>query len=240
MFQLLMALIVFAVSPVQQDGGQLYRENCASCHGQEGNGIQGVDFRSGQFRRASNDDDLMRIIARGIPGTAMSPSSMSDAARRSLVGFIRSMHDSSSASATPDAARGRAVFEGKGGCVSCHRVNGKGSRVGPDLSDAGLNRRGPDIERSILDPNATVLPQNRFVRAVARDGSIITGRRLNEDTDSVQIIDDRERLVSLTKSTLRELSILKTSPMPSFQGKLTPQELADVVAYLLSLKGRTP
>ncbi len=238
---MLSILIAFMVLAPPQDGSQLYRDNCARCHGQDGNGIPGVDFRTGQFRRPSTDDDLMRIIAGGIPGTAMSPSSLPDAARRSLVDFLRSMPNSAGASAGGgDAARGRTVFEGQGGCTSCHRANGKGSRTGPDLGDAGSNRRAADIERSILNPNAAILPQNRTVRATAADGSTITGRRLNEDTDTIQLIDDRERLVSLSKATLREFTVLKTSPMPSFQGKLTPQELADVIAYLLSLKGPTP
>jgi mono/diheme cytochrome c family protein len=54
----------------------------------------------------------------------------------------------------------------------------------------------------------------------------------------VQLVDDQERLVSLTKSDLREYTILTVSPMPSYKDRLDPDELADVVAYLLSLKGR--
>ena len=80
-------------------------------------------------------------------------------------------------------------------------------------------------------------PINRPVRAVTKDGRVVMGRRLNEDTFSVQLIDDKERLVSLPKADLREYEILKTSPMPPFKDKLTVDEVADVVAYLLSLKG---
>jgi mono/diheme cytochrome c family protein len=80
-------------------------------------------------------------------------------------------------------------------------------------------------------------PINRPVRAVTRDGKVITGRRLNEDTYSVQMLDDKEQLVSLTKSDLREYEVLKTSKMPSYRDKLTIEEIADLVAYLASLKG---
>ena len=66
---------------------------------------------------------------------------------------------------------------------------------------------------------------------------MINGRRLNEDTFTVQIIDDQERLVSLSKSDLREYTLLTTSSMPSYQGKFSSSELADLVTYLLSLKG---
>ena len=81
-------------------------------------------------------------------------------------------------------------------------------------------------------------PINRPVRVVTKDGAIINGRRLNEDTYSLQIIDDHERLHSLVKADLRELTISKMSPMPSYKGKLSDDEMGDVLAYLLSLKGR--
>ena len=74
------------------------------------------------------------------------------------------------------------------------------------------------------------------MRAVT-EGRTIRGRRLNEDTFTVQIIDDQEHLVSLTKSDLREFVVEPTSTMPSMAGKLSADEIADLVAYLLSLKG---
>ena len=75
------------------------------------------------------------------------------------------------------------------------------------------------------------------MRVVKSDGTVINGRRINEDTFTVQLIDDHERLVSLEKATLRELTILTTSDMPSYEETLTAEERADVLAYLLSLKG---
>jgi mono/diheme cytochrome c family protein len=76
------------------------------------------------------------------------------------------------------------------------------------------------------------------VRIVTKDGTVITGRRLNEDTYSLQIIDDRERLRSLLKSDVREFTIATTSAMPTYKDTLTAEEQADVLAYLLSLKGQ--
>ena len=66
---------------------------------------------------------------------------------------------------------------------------------------------------------------------------MINGRRLNEDTYTVQLIDEQERLVSLTKSDLREYTVLKTTPMPSYKDQFSAQQLADLEAYLLSLRG---
>jgi putative heme-binding domain-containing protein len=116
-------------------------------------------------------------------------------------------------------------------------VQGQGSRVAPDLSEIGAVRSPGALQKTLLDPTATMLPINRSVRAVTRDGRIINGRRLNEDTYSVQLINTEERLVSLAKADLKEYTVIKTSPMPSYKDKLSAQELGDVVSYLLTLKG---
>jgi quinoprotein glucose dehydrogenase len=137
-----------------------------------------------------------------------------------------------------DPSRGQTVFAGKGGCTRCHRVGAEGSRVAPDLSEIGAIRSAGSMLRSLTDPTSQMMPINRPVRAVLRDGKVVNGRRLNEDTYTVQVIDDQERLLSLTKSELREYTIATVSPMPSFKDTLTSDELGDVVAYLLSLKGR--
>jgi hypothetical protein len=70
-----------------------------------------------------------------------------------------------------------------------------------------------------------------------RDGTALTGRLLSHDTFTVQLLDTNQQLRSFVKGELREHGFAE-SPMPSYRGRLTPQELADVVSYLVSLKGR--
>jgi putative heme-binding domain-containing protein len=147
------------------------------------------------------------------------------------------MASSRATSGPGNTVRGKALFEGKGECLSCHRVKDKGSRVGPDLTDVGAMRRSLELERSLLEPNAEILLENRFVRVVTQDGVAITGRLLNHDAFTVQLIDSKERLLSFQKSSLKEFAFLDESPMPSYRGKLSPEELADLVSYLVSLKG---
>jgi cytochrome c oxidase cbb3-type subunit III len=218
-------------------GFNLYNANCIACHGANGDSVPGVNLRSGQFRRASTDRDLNGLIQTGIPGTAMPPGRYSTAELAGLVAYIRAMRDFDTRPVRGDPARGRALFETKGNCATCHRVNGQGSRVAPDLSDIGAIRSPDALERSLIAPSEAMLPVNRSVRAVTRDGKVITGRRLNEDTYTVQLIDAAERLMSLSKADLREYTVVKTSPMPSYQKTLSASELEDVVAYLRSLKG---
>lgn len=217
------------------EGLQLYTANCAVCHGPEGDTVQGINVRSGQFRRAANDADVARIITTGIPGTAMPPNNFPRAQLSALIAYLRSPRIPVGAAVAGNVRLGQALFESRG-CLNCHRVQGKGSRVGPDLSDIGSLRPAAALERSILEPNAVVLPQHRYVQATTRNGVAISGRRLNEDTLTVQLIDSKEQLVSHSRADLREYVVLKTSPMPSYQGKLTPQELTDLVGYLASLK----
>ena len=138
-----------------------------------------------------------------------------------------------------DAARGLALFEGKGACLTCHRVKDTGSRLGPDLSDIANQRTRDALEKALLDPNPEVLPQNRSYRVVTRDGAAFTGKLLNQDTFSVQILDSKDRLLGFQKSNLREYNFIQTSPMPSYRNKLSSAELTDLIAYLASLKGVT-
>src|SRR5438105_15687606 len=74
-----------------EDGGRLYRANCAICHGAQGDGIPGIDLGHGKFRRASSDDDIANIIRTGIPGTAMPPNTFSDFQSLTIVAYLRSM-----------------------------------------------------------------------------------------------------------------------------------------------------
>jgi len=130
------------------------------------------------------------------------------------------------------------VFEGKGACTTCHRVNTTGARLGPHLSNIGQLRRAVELEASIVNPSSEVLATNRTYRVVSKDGTTTTGRLLNLDSFTVQMLDSKEQLRSFEKSTLRSYGFVDQSPMPSYKDKLSTQELADVVSYLVSLKGR--
>jgi putative heme-binding domain-containing protein len=222
------------------EGGRLFQSSCARCHGADGDAVAGVNFGRGQFRRATTDDEIARIITVGIPGTGMPPGNFSEFDAGRIVAYLRSMTAAPEASAggPGDAARGKTVVEGKGQCLTCHRVDGAGSQLGPDLNSVGPLRRTGELQRSLLDPDAEILDDNRFARVVTGGGETITGRLLNQDSFSIQLFDARERLLSFTKSDLREYAILKSSPMPSYREKLSTEELADVVSYLRSLKGR--
>jgi putative heme-binding domain-containing protein len=222
-------------------GARVYAALCIGCHGPTGSGIGGIDLRQGPLPRASTDSALTALLATGIPGTGMPAFRLDANNARMLVAFIRSGFDASTAT-TPagDAVKGRIIFEGAGQCLGCHRVHTAGRDVGPDLTEIGRTRTAAAIQRTLVDPTGSMLPINRPVRAVKRDGTVVTGRRLNEDTYTVQIVTADGRLVSLVKADLAQWSVAATSPMPSFKDTLKPDELIDLVAYVASLKGTRP
>ena len=221
------------------DGGRVFRDTCANCHGPDGDEVAGIDLGRGVFRRAKTDQDLVQIIREGIPGTAMPASNFAAAQAEQIVAYLRSVAAGKrSASGLGVIDRGRAVFDGKGACATCHRVNASGARLGPDLSNIGQLRRAVELETSIVNPSAEVLATNRTYRVISKDGTTTTGRLLNLDSFTVQMLDSKEQLRSFEKSALRSYGFVDQSPMPSYSGKLNAQELADVVSYLVSLKGR--
>jgi putative heme-binding domain-containing protein len=204
-----------------ENGSRVYANQCSRCHGVGGDSIAGIDLRSGKFKRAETDEDLARVVTLGIPGTSMPPHKLEPREVTGIVAYLRTMKDFNAAKvAVGDSARGRALFENKGQCSTCHRVQGRGARTAPDLSDIGTSRAAAALQRSIVDPTGGMRPNNRPVRAVTHDGKVYTGRRLNEDTFTVQLIDEQERLVSLDKTNLKEYTVMTTSAMPSYKDKL--------------------
>src|SRR6516225_113395 len=171
-------------------GSRIYAAQCATCHLPTGDGIAGVNLRSGKFRNTvSRDQDLARIITTGIPQTAMPPFKFDAPEVSGVIAYLRNMNTFDPASVKPgDARHGQTLFEGKGRCATCHRINGKGPRSAPDLSDVGAVRSAGSLQRSLVDPSSQMMPINRPVRVVTRDGKVINGRRLNEDTYTVQVI----------------------------------------------------
>jgi len=218
-------------------GRKLWSANCAICHGEQGKGGRGSDLTTGTYRHGGTDDDLHRAITKGIPGTEMPGFPLSALESMQLLAYVRAL----GRSALPepvggDASRGRVLFASNG-CAGCHRVGAEGGHRGPDLSDVGARLAPAALLASIVRPDESVSPQNYYVRLVWKDGRTVSGRRMNEDSYSVQIVDEQDRLIGVMKDELKSYELVKKSAMPSFEGKLTQPQLADLVAYLASLKG---
>jgi len=218
-------------------GRKMYRSHCANCHGIDGTGGRGPNLTIGRFRYGSSNVDLYRTISEGVPGTLMPASFYDDTQLLQLIGFLRTlMKQPSDDDLRGDPARGKDLFFGRAGCANCHTAEGKGGVLGPDLSEIGALRSPRHLRQSILDPSADVMPERYNVRAVTKDGETIFGRRLNDGSFSLQVLDSSGKLISLQKSELQRYEIVEASTMPSYEGKLSQQEIDDLVTYLASLR----
>lgn len=226
-----------------ENGRGLYQANCLGCHGEDGLGVEGVDLPGGRFRRASSDEDLIGLIRSGIPETLMIPRpQLGYGDLRAIVAFLRTMQTNSGGSdsdrevAIGDAGRGEALFFGSAGCSTCHGVNGGGSRLYPDLAGIGSQRTVVSLEDAMLDPLKEVRRGQRLYRVTDHAGNNTIGLLLNQDSYSIQLLDEDEQLRGFAKVDIADSGFIP-SPMPSVRDVLSPAQIADLVAYLVSLKG---
>ena len=220
-------------------GGRIYRGHCASCHGLDGSGGKGADLTTGRYRHGSSDEELYETFSKGIPGTEMPGTFFNGKQLWQVVSFVRTLVKADQpGAAAGNVERGAELFGSKGGCLQCHMVAGEGGRGAPPLGDIGASRSAKALKASILRPDEQVLAVDWTVTIVTNSGEKVSGRRLNEDTFSVQVLDSKGRLRSLMKSDLTSYDIVKKSGMPAYEGVLSDEEVDDIVAYLSSLRRR--
>ena len=228
-------------------GAVLFRQECVYCHGVGARGgLRGPDLTTGTWNHGGTDADLARTITDGVPGTAMAANKLTPDEVWQIVSYVRTLQQPPAAAAG-DAARGETLFFGTGRCASCHIVNGRGGRLGPELSTVGSARSRAYLVESIRQP-ARQLTENRVfgdsvtlkydtVTAVTADGRTIVGVPMNEDTFTLQLMDTTERIHSFDKKTLKSLQHEKRSLMPAYDAARLPNgDLDDLVAYLQSLR----
>jgi cytochrome c oxidase cbb3-type subunit III len=219
-------------------GRQYFLGHCAQCHGPEGEGGRGVNLTTGRYRHGNSDRQLYMTIRKGVPGSEMYGSSLSQPELWRVVAYVRRLGAAGAEEkAAGDPKAGQAIYEGKGGCASCHIVNGRGGLLGPDLTEIGLRRSLKFLRDSIVDPSAYINPEYRSATVVPRSGAKVRGVVLNEDDYSIQLRDTREELRSFLKSDLKEVQREKESLMPSYKSVLSETEINDLVARLNSLRG---
>jgi len=232
-------------------GERVYVRRCAACHGPAGEGGRGSALAVPRLVRAPDEASLLTVIRKGIEGTEMPGLRLSDAETLQLARWVMRLGERPVEPSPGDASRGEPLYLGKGGCVACHAIGGRGGAFGPDLTDIGRRRGVAHLRASLTDPEADV-PRSRSmyrsdvsvtqnflqVRVVTRSGRRMLGVRVNEDTFSLQLRDASGRLHSFFKDELVDLQKdWGRSPMPAYGRLFTEQELDDLVAYLLSLSG---
>jgi putative heme-binding domain-containing protein len=213
-------------------------------------GMRGPDLTTGAWSHGGSDEELATTITDGVPGTAMPANDLERDEIRQIVAYLRTLQQPSSPP-RGDAARGETLFFGGGRCGACHMVQGRGGRVGPELTAVGSARSRTYLMESIREParyltelKGTGEPGRRrydTVTAVTTDGRKIVGVAMNEDTFSVQIMDTSDRIHSLLKRDLKDFRHEDRSVMPAYsEAQLNADAMDDLVAYLQTLRAPTP
>lgn len=227
----------YATASDVAEGERLFQRNCVICHGGDATGGLGPDLTRGFFRHAASDQQLFGVVRRGIEGTGMPSTGLDDQQAWQVVSYLRTLGESGRTALSGDPDRGRELFFGEGACATCHMVDGRGSRQGPDLSRIGWLRGSEFLRASLLEPNAEVEPRWWTARVVTTDGRRASGYLVEEDQFGVRLLDADDRLLSFRKSNLEEFERIKTSRMPSYRESLADEEIDDLVAYLAGLRG---
>lgn len=218
-----------------RSGMALYRIRCADCHGLDAGGYRGPDLNA-VLAGGATDERLFRTIQKGVPGTEMPPSTEPDDDNLMIIAYLRKLGAAAPSEApSGNVDNGARLFTAQ--CASCHRVAGRGGRIGPDLTRIGNARSRAAMIREIRNPSEWIPPAFETVTVVTKDGQRVRGIK-NEDLFSIQVMDTRERIQGYLKSNLQELVYEKGSLMPAFPtGRLNDSDLNDLVGYLSTLRG---
>ena len=232
-----------------------FRINCALCHGLGAHGGgRGPDLTRAVKKHAHSDAEMFQVISNGIPGTAMPANGtngqgvgMTDKEIWQIITYIRSQEVKAPAKAIGNAVHGKELFYGDANCSLCHMVEGKGGRLGPELTSVGGSRTPQAIIDSVRDPSQRLawglteatkeFPQEyESITAVTSDGKEIKGVAMNEDSFTVQLMDTTEQIHLLEKDKLRSFQKNRQSAMPKYNvDTLSDKDLQDIVAFLVSV-----
>ena len=231
------------VNPLEGDpratriGGSLFRAQCATCHGADARGIESIDAPDLTLmytREGVNDQTVFQVIREGIPGSIMPPHAFQDVEVWMLVSYLRSVAVAGTSTAIDgDSRRGLSLFNDN--CAHCHRVNGRGGSLGPDLSAITARRSQDALVNSIRAPSANIARRYKPVTLVTTNNQLIQGTIKSEDAFSIQIMDSNQSLRGFKKITLQDVIHEETSLMPNFtESDLSNNEINDILSFLQS------
>lgn len=218
-------------------GTKLFMGSCAGCHGPDGGGgARGPNLVRRSLWHPLSDEAIFQVIRKGVPGTDMPATKLTDEQTWQMVSFIHSLTGPASSNPVPgDAAAGKEVYwSAKAGCAGCHAIRGQGGSMGPDLSNVGGSRPLAVIRESIVEPAKDLYYLgNEATTVVLKNGQTIQGVAKNRSNYSVQLVDGKGKLHLLEMSAIREMTISTTTPMPTdYAKRLTRTELRDLLKYL--------
>jgi cytochrome c oxidase cbb3-type subunit III len=222
--------------------------NCSTCHGLDAGGNMGPNIEGIPMRLGA--ETVTSFIRNGVPAAGMPAfGSQLDATQiQQIIEYLLALKPKDAGVVTGNAEKGKEVYDSSG-CASCHMIKGEGGDSGPELTNVGSLRGATYLHSTVLYPGSD-LPQEpvrletggmleyMYIHLVTKDGKPFDGTRVAEDSFKIVIKDAKGDFHTFWKQDLRTLDKEPgKSVMPSYKGKLSDDQLNDLVAYLASLKG---
>ena len=147
------------------------------------------------------------------------------------------------AGAVEQLKSGRSYSNGKqmfqvAACVSCHRLNGVGETIGPDLAKPDPKTTPLDTLKNVLDPSLKIDDKYRTYAFEMSSGKVVTGMVVEERADAVKVIENplaSSSPVVLQTSEITARAKSPTSIMPKgLLDTLTREEVLDLLAYVIA------
>jgi len=221
----------------RNESSRLFASHCASCHGLDGKGGERApNIVDRPVVHRLSDSQISHIIENGIPGTGMPAfRSLESSQVQAIVAYLRTLQGTKRAVKLPgDPKRGEGTFFGAAGCSICHMIGGKGGFIASDLSGFARTHSADVIRNAIIKPSTGVDLQARAVTVTTHSGEKYSGRIRNEDNFSLQLQTLDGTFHFLSKSDIERIDYDAQTLMPSDYGsRLSPQELNDVISYLI-------
>ncbi|HXB51451.1 MAG TPA: PQQ-dependent dehydrogenase, methanol/ethanol family [Rhizomicrobium sp.] len=222
-------------------GAALFDRTCSGCHGPGATGGRGPALANGVFQHGGSDNEIFATIKSGVPGTQMPSFSTlpSDDVWR-LVTYIKSLSGQlgGQGKITGDAKAGEQVFFGKGGCASCHEVDGRGPDLASDLSAEGTKPAGA-IKTGVLHQfRRRFGPAPHFADVTTADGKTVHGLVRNDDAFYIQLETMDGRWSVFDKKDVKTIAPAGNAWPGDVEARLSPADIDNVVAYLAGHKKR--
>jgi len=229
-------------------GKELFQGTCANCHGIDGSGANGPNIQDAAA--TMGPEGLYTRMTSGAIGTAMPNFGfLGDEKIWEIADYVSSLGQHGGGVESGDPLKGKEVYEANG-CATCHSIAGRGGNTGQELATIGAQRAAAMLRNELLDPGAnlpldtaglserTAYHAYQMYRVTLDDGKQLEGMRVNENSFAIELRDARGGLHSIEKYNVRKVEeIPGKSFMPGFKGKLSDEQLNDLVAYLAGLGG---
>jgi PQQ-dependent dehydrogenase (methanol/ethanol family) len=242
---LALSIVLAAVPAAWAQGGglpptpKMFAQICALCHGNDARGTdRAPSLVNTPHLRGFSEADITDIIRKGKGKMPAFPLAAADV--QELAHFVRALNSTDSETVVAgDPQAGERYFFGEGQCATCHIAAGRGSSLGPNLSDVATRVRTADLLLALTQPGAHPAAGGYGLIAVTlNDGSVLRGFSRSQGKHDLVLQTDDGRIHLLAETEYQTVAAVPGSAMPAFHG--TSDQQRDLLAFLSRQRGVSP